>query len=300
MMREYSLMDSGIIFKSLSGFYYVVNGTETAQCRARGRFRHENLSPLVGDKVSVIMTSNSEGIIDEILPRRNAFSRPPVANVDNMVIIVSEAPPVTDTFLIDCMTAAAENSDVDPIICINKCDIASGDSLYEIYSASGFRTFQVSAATGLGIDRFMENLQGTISVFTGNSGVGKSSLINRLCPGTGLKTGGISDKLGRGRHTTRHVELLEISADTFIADTPGFSVFDTDSAKLVDQEQLQYVFREFTPYIHSCRFTGCSHTQEIGCAVLDAVSSGKIPASRHKSYVRIYRQLQQRKPWENK
>ena len=293
-------MDNGTIIKSLSGFYYVANGGETARCRARGRFRHENIIPLVGDRVSVTMTSKGEGVVDQILPRRNYFSRPPVANVDHMVLIVSEAIPVSDPYVIDCMTAAAEHSGVEAVICINKCDLIDSGRLYDIYSRSGFKTIKVSAETGMGMEELLETIEGKISVFSGNSGVGKSSILNRLCPHLELKTGEVSEKLGRGRHTTRHVELMDIGSGTYIADTPGFSSFDVEGADLTDVSQLQYAFHDFSPYLHQCRYTGCSHTKEAGCAVLEAISEGAIQRSRHNSYVRLYKQLEQYKPWKNK
>lgn len=294
-------MDKGIIFKSLSGFYYVTDGKETVRCRARGRFRHENISPLVGDYVEITMDTKTDGVVDKILPRRNSFSRPPISNIDYMVIVVSEASPVTDPFLIDCMTAVASYSNVEVIICINKCDINAGEKLYEIYNKSGFKTFKVSAKTGAGIDELLFALKGKISVFTGNSGVGKSSILNRISPELSITTGEISKKLGRGRHTTRHVELMKISNNTFIGDTPGFSSFDTDRSLLSNPAELQYAFPDFAPYIDLCKFTGCSHTREKGCAVLQAVSNGSIVKSRHDSYVRIYaKQLEQYRPWEDK
>jgi ribosome biogenesis GTPase len=290
-------MDNGIIFKALSGFYYVKNGDETVACRARGRFRHDKQSPLVGDKVTITAQVDS-GIIESILPRKNSFSRPQVANIDQMVIIAANTIPVTDPFLIDRMTAIAEHSGAEVIICINKCDIDSGDELFDIYTRSGFKTVRTSAVTGEGISELRDLLRGNVSVFTGNSGVGKSSILNALDGSFFIQVGEVSEKLGRGRHTTRHIELFSTSDGAIIADTPGFSSFDIDRMDLTSADELQYAFHEFAPYIPNCRFTGCAHIKEKGCAVLGAVKDGAIVSSRHRSYVRLYEQLKAIPDWE--
>lgn len=288
----------GTILKALSGFYYVQCGEELITTRARGKFRYKKITPLVGDRVAITVQYDGSGSLDEILPRRNFFQRPAVANIDQMVIICSGAIPVTDPFLVDRITALAESKNCEPIICINKWDLVQAEELYEIYTAAGFHTIKVSAETGLGIEELRGLLAGKVSAFTGNSGVGKSSILNALQPDFGIATGEISEKLGRGRHTTRHVELFEVSGG-LIADTPGFSAFDTDRGEIREKEVLQHTFREFKPYLDQCRFIGCAHVKEKGCAVLAALKAGDIQPSRHRSYVRLYELAKENKPWEN-
>ena len=288
----------GTILKALSGFYYVQCGDELITTRARGKFRYKKITPLVGDRVAITVQDDGSGSLDEILPRRNFFQRPAVANIDQMVIICSGAIPVTDPFLVDRITALAESKNCEPIICINKWDLVQAEELFEIYTAAGFHTIKVSAETGLGIEELRGLLAGKVSAFTGNSGVGKSSILNALQPDFGIATGEISEKLGRGRHTTRHVELFEVSGG-LIADTPGFSAFDTDRGEIREKEVLQHTFREFKPYLDQCRFIGCAHVKEKGCAVLAALKAGDIQPSRHRSYVRLYELAKENKPWEN-
>ncbi len=288
----------GTILKALSGFYYVQCGEELITTRARGKFRYKKITPLVGDRVAITVQEDGSGSLDEILPRRNFFQRPAVANIDQMVIICSGAIPVTDPFLVDRITALAESKDCEPIICINKWDLVQAEELYEIYTAAGFHTIKVSAETGMGIEELRGLLAGKVSAFTGNSGVGKSSILNALEPDFGIATGEISEKLGRGRHTTRHVELFSVSGG-LIADTPGFSAFDTDKGEIREKEVLQHTFREFKPYLDQCRFIGCAHVKEKGCAVLAALKAGDIQPSRHRSYVRLYELAKENKPWEN-
>ena len=290
--------DAGVILKALSGFYYVKSDDRMISCRARGKFRYQKLSPLVGDRVEFTALEDGKGILDAILPRKNEFQRPAVANVDQLVIIASGAVPVTDPFLIDRIVSLAESKTCEPIICINKWDLVQAEELYDIYASSGFTTLKVSAATGEGIPVLQELTRGKISAFTGNSGVGKSSILNVLEPDFHLPVGEVSDKLGRGRHTTRHVELFGLKQGGLIADTPGFSAFDTEKMELRNKDELQYTFREFAPYLDRCRFAGCAHIKEKGCAVLEALSKGKIQPSRHSSYVRLYEQAKQQKPWE--
>ena len=250
----------GTIRKALSGFYYVQTEQTLVTCRARGKFRYQKVTPLVGDRVAIALQPDGSGSLVEILPRRNAFQRPAVANLDQLVIIASGAVPVS-------------------------------------YRAAGIPALPVSAVTGLGIDQLRGLLAGKISAFTGNSGVGKSSLLNALDPAFGLATGEISEKLGRGRHTTRHVELFPL-AGGLIADTPGFSAFDQEKGEdPVEQEALARSFREFRPYLGQCRFVGCAHVKEQGCAVLAARDAGKIVPSRHESYVRLYELARENKPW---
>ena len=288
----------GIIFKALSGFYYVKADEKTVECKARGRFRREKITPLVGDRVIFQEAGNGKGVIDEICPRRNTFIRPPVANIELMVIVVSEAVPVTDPFLIDRVTAIAAHNGCESVICVNKCDLEDGARLDAIYRAAGFRTIRLSAATGEGIEELSKVIAGRICAFTGNSGVGKSSILNALEPAFDLQVGDVSQKLGRGRHTTRHVELFQLKNGAIIADTPGFSSFDTEKMDLVLKEELPYCFPDFSDYLGQCRFTNCAHVKEAGCAVLAALDRGEIQPTRHASYVRLYDQLRQFNEWE--
>ena len=291
----------GIIFKALSGFYYVDDGSGTiTACRGRGKLRHEKITPLVGDRVEFTPVDNGQGALDAILPRKNQFARPAVANIDQLVIIASQSIPVTDPFLIDRVIAIAEGNHCESIVCINKCDLDAAEELYQTYRAAGFPTLRVSAETGEGLEELSGAIAGKVSTFTGNSGVGKSSILNALEPGFRLQVGEVSDKLGRGRHTTRHVELFRLRSGAIVADTPGFSSFDTEEIELRRPEELQYTFREFAPYLEQCRFTGCSHVKEKGCAVLAAVKAGEIAPSRHASYVRLYQQAKEVPEWERK
>ena len=291
----------GIILKALSGFYYVDGGDgELIACRGRGKFRHQKIVPLVGDRVRFTPLEPGTGILDEILPRKNEFQRPAVANIDQLVVIASGAIPVTDPFLIDRVVSIAEGRGCESVICINKCDLDGADELYETYTKAGFTTLRVSAETGEGIDQLAAVIAGKVSAFTGNSGVGKSSILNALEPDFRLQVGEVSDKLGRGRHTTRHVELFRLSSGAIVADTPGFSSFDTEGMELRRPEELQYTFREFAPYLDQCRFIGCAHVKEKGCAVLAALNEGKIAPSRHASYVRLYEQAKEVPEWERK
>ncbi len=288
---------TGVIQCALSGFYDVYAQGTLTRCRARGRFRHEKLIPLVGDRVEFTPLGGGMGSLDAVLPRKNAFRRPAVANMDQMVIVASAAIPITDPFLIDRVSALAECRDCLPVICVNKCDLEPGDALADIYRQVGYPTFAVSAATGEGLPALARQLAGRVSVFTGNSGVGKSSLLNALGRELSIATGEVSKKLGRGRHTTRHVELFRLGEDALAADTPGFAAFDAQE-ELGQPEELENAFREFAPYLGGCRFTGCAHVKEQGCAVLEAVQAGEIPMSRHQSYVRLYEAAKAVRPWE--
>ena len=294
-------MIEGRIQKALSGFYYVDTGSEVLTCRARGKFRKDGVSPLVGDRVEVRELGNGEGFVERICPRKNAFARPAVANIDQLVIIGSGAIPKTDPFLIDRVAAIAALKGCEAIILLNKCDLDRADDLYDLYRAAGFQTLRVSAETGEGLEELKPLIAGKLSAFTGNSGVGKSSILNALDPAFDLKVGEISEALGRGRHTTRHVELFKLSCGAEIVDSPGFSSFETDELNLEWKRRLPETFREFAPYLGQCRFVGCSHTKEKGCAVLEAVCRGDIQKKRHESYLRLYEELKPLKDWqENK
>ncbi len=293
-------MPEGLIIKSLGGFYYVRCGSDTVACRARGRFRLDGTSPLVGDRVELDITEPGSGYITAVLPRRNFFIRPAAANLDYLVIMCANVNPVTAPFLVDRVAVIACHAGVGVIVCVNKCDMDPGNELFEIYSKSGFKVLRTSARTGQGVPELMALIRGRVSAFTGNSGVGKSSLLNAIEPRFNAAVGEVSDKLGRGRHTTRHVELFELGGGTYIADTPGFASFDLTQMSPIKKEELQYAFPDFAPFLSCCRFDDCAHIREPGCAVLEAVRDGIIHPSRHESYVRLYDIVSQFKDWEKK
>ena len=293
-------MSRGRIEKALSGFYYVNTGAETLQCRARGKFRREGVSPLVGDRVEVRELGGGEGFVEAIEERRNVFSRPAAANIDQLVILASAAIPVTEPYLIDRIASIAAVKGCDVLLCLNKCDLDPAEELYSIYSRSAIPVLRISAETGEGLDALRQAIAGKLNAFTGNSGVGKSSVLNALLPELHLPVGEVSKALGRGRHTTRHVELFPLGGGTYVIDTPGFSSFDTEEMDLELKEHLPETFPEFAPYVNDCRFTGCTHTKEKGCRVLQAVKDGDIPASRHRSYLRLFQELKDVQPWQKK
>ena len=293
-------MADGVISKALSGFYYVSYEGGLLECKARGRFRLDGTSPLVGDRVQCSLDQHGKGRIDKVEPRRNWFIRPAVANIDAMVFVAANANPVTDPFLVDRVSVIAADADCQLILCINKADIDPGDALYNTFSAAGFTVVRTSAETGQGMEELRAAIDGKICAFTGNSGVGKSSILNKLLPGAAIPTGAVSEKLGRGKHTTRHVELYSLGGGTYVADTPGFASFDVEMMNPIPKEQLQYDFVDFAPYLGCCRFNDCAHLKEPGCAVTQALDQGKLMPSRYRSYVRLYELSAQHKSWEIK
>ena len=290
----------GIITKALSGFYYVESENVLYECKARGSFRKSGLSPWVGDRGEFDITDREKGVVNNVYERKNLLLRPTVANIDTLFIVSSFQTPAPNAFIIDKITAIAVYNNIEPIIVFNKCDMGDFGEFKAIYEKSGFKTYVVSAEEGIGIKELENEMQNSVSAFTGNSGVGKSSILNHILGENLIATGEVSDKLGRGRHTTRHTELYKLKNGGFIADTPGFSSLELDFTDYELKEKLQYCFSDFEDFLGVCRFSSCSHTKESGCAVIEAVENGKIQKTRHESYVQLFDELKDLKPWDNK
>lgn len=288
-----------LIMKSTAGFYYVRSEDgEITECRARGVFRKQKISPLVGDRVTVEINGDS-GTVANICERKNFLVRPPVANLDKLIIVSSVVEPQPNLFIIDKLTAMAVDKGIEPVVVFSKDDLADAGEYVEIYSRAGIQSFSVSSVTGEGIDRLRGVFENSVCALTGNTGVGKSSVLNALDPELSLATAHISNKLGRGRHTTRTVELYEMCGG-FIADTPGFSSLDFENIEIIVKENLQFCFPEFEEYIGKCKFVSCAHLCEKGCRICEAVKDGKIPSTRHESYRMMYDEVKDYKEWENK
>ena len=290
---------TGRIVRSISGFYDVQTGQGVVTCRGRGSLRKNQESPLTGDMVEITV-ENGKGMVEKILPRKNRFIRPAVANVDALVVFAANVNPVTEPFLIDRVSAIAGDQEVAVYIVINKCDLDPAIDLSRIYENAGFPVIVASAETGEGVEALRKLITGKLTAFTGNTGVGKSSMLNKLCPRLNLATGEVSEKLGRGRHTTRHVELYCLGEDTYVADTPGFASFDTEQMDVILKDNLQYAFGDFGPYLGQCQFHDCSHRKEPGCAVRQAAEQGDIEKTRYESYLRLYEKSSHIKEWEMK
>ena len=288
---------TGIIMKITGGFYYVEAAESVYECKARGVFRKRSMSPLVGDVVDITVPDDGYCSIDRIHERRNSLVRPALANLDNLMIISSVKEPDVNLYLIDKMTAAAVNKEITPIVVFSKSDLAQTDDLVEIYRKVNIPAFSFSSADNRGLDEIKAVLKDKVTAFCGNSGVGKSTLLNALFPELSLQTGEISDKLGRGRHTTRTVELFKKHGG-YIADTPGFSTVDIERFELIRKDELKFAFPEFDEYFGTCQFNSCNHVCEKGCRVLKAVEEGIIPQSRHDSYVRMYNEVKDIKEWQ--
>ena len=288
-------MNQGRIVKALSGFYDVDLGDRVVTCKARGRLRKSEQSPLVGDMAVI-----DQGMVQEILPRRNWFVRPAVANLDLLILLASEVIPVTEPFLIDRITAIAGDQNVPVAIVVNKTDLSGEGPLTRIYRHAGYQVIPTSAVTGQGIEELRALITGKVVALSRNSGVGKSSVLNRLAPELHLPTGEVSEKLGRGRHTTRHIQLFTLPGNTYVADTPGFSSFDTEQMEWILKENLPYAFPDFAPYLGKCQFHDCAHRKEPGCAVTEALRRGDIEPTRYESYEKLFDLAAARKPWEQK
>lgn len=289
---------NGIITKITGGFYYVEADTCLYECKARGVFRKRGCTPLVGDYVTIdVPEGDGYCSVVSIKERKNSLVRPALANLDVLIIVSSVVEPAVNTYIIDKMICAAVDKGIEPVVVFSKTDLSPCDEYLEIYRKAGIRAIEYSSVTNKGLEEIKEVLKSGISAFSGNSGVGKSTLLNALFPELSLKTGEISDKLGRGRHTTRTVELFKCY-DGYVADTPGFSTVDLDRYEIIRKDDLQYCFPEFSDYIGECKFTSCAHVCEKGCAVIEAVENGIIPVSRHESYVRMYNEVKDLKDWQ--
>ncbi len=294
-------MIDGRIIKGIGGFYYVKTADGVYECKARGVFRKQKITPLVGDFVSVTINEKAENTIDEIKERKNFLVRPPLANLDTLFIVSSVVDPSINTGVIDRIAAIAEFKHIEPIIVLTKIDLDSGYSRHrDLYSKAGFKVIICNNKSGEGSDEIKAMLEGKTSAFTGNTGVGKSSLLNCIDPRLSVETGETSKKLGRGRHTTRHCELFEINGG-YVADTPGFSSVDFERCDRILKDDLPYCFREFEPYLSECKFqTNCAHINDKGCAVVQAVNDGIISVSRHQSYIDLYNEVKDIKEWQIK
>lgn len=293
---------TGLIIKALSGFYYVQCGAELIECHARGVFKNRGQQVFVGDTAVVEMTDDGKGYVVEIGQRKNFLARPPLANIDQLVMVISTCDPPPNSFVTDKLIAIAERKGIEPVLVFTKKDVVDSREFARVYRHAGFVTLEVSNATGEGIDKVKKLLAGKISAFSGNSGVGKSSLLNRIDSRFAIPVGETSKKLGRGRHTTRHVELFALENGGYAADTPGFSAVDIAHNEQMLKEELAGCFREFAPYTcGKCRWAECSHTaKEQGCAVLEALQDGKIEPTRYESYVSMWNNVKDLKEWELK
>jgi len=303
------LITTGKILSCRGGFYYVETPSGTAECRARGIFRRTGEAPLAGDTVEIAPADETaslskaglpQGNVERILPRRNSLARPPLANLDCLGLAVSMRDPAPNLLVLDKLLAIAEQSGIPPLLIFTKTDLDAADRLTRIYAAAGYPMFTVSIYHPETADPLRRFLAGKTAAVIGNSGAGKSSLLNLLFPALALETGGISQKLGRGRHTTRVTELHPLPDGGYIADTPGFSSVDIVETQPIPKDQLPFCFPEFAPYLGRCRFTSCSHTTEKGCAVLEAVAAGHIARERHETYVAMFNEVKDRREWQTK
>ena len=288
------MQQNGIILKGIGGFYYVETAFGVFECKAKGRFRKERVTPLAGDRVTITVRDGEDNTIDEILPRKNVLRRPPVANVDQLILVVSTVSPVPNPLVIDRLTVIAEKNAIQPVLVFSKGDLASVQPLLDVYKTTGYPVLLNTQ-----LDELKALLRGKTSAFTGNSGVGKSTLINALDPALALATNEISEKLGRGKHTTRQAEIFHV-ADGLVIDTAGFSSLDVLPDERIKKEDLALFFPAFQPGLGLCRFTSCAHVGEKGCKICEMVAAGEISESRHRSYVTMYEDAKAINPWEMK
>ena len=287
----------GVVIKGVGGNYDVACEGEILRCRASAKIKHQKNLLAAGEYVELRLTDDG-GYITERLPRRNGLIRPAIANIDQLVILCSQAPPVTDPYLIDKVTVVALYQGIQPIILLNKSDLHESGDLYDAYQKAGFPVIRASAVTGEGVQEITDLLAGKISAFTGNSAIGKSSILNRIDSRFGLQVGDMSEKIARGRHTTRHVELLRLENGGLVADTPGFSTFDAVRMEKLTKDNLQQFFPEIDRFFAQCRFTDCKHIKEPGCVVREAVERGEIAKSRYESYCMLYEEVAAQKLWK--
>lgn len=287
----------GQIIKGIGGLYTVRTDNSTITCKAKGKFRKERITPLVGDYVTVSVNGNDENVIEEIEERKNKLVRPPVANIDKLIIVISVAKPMPNTAVIDKMTVLAEKNSIKPVIVITKTDLMDAENLKNIYNTTGYNVYTFSDLNNSSTEEIIKEFDNCLCAFTGNSGVGKTTLINALSGGLNLETGEISDKLGRGRHTTRQAEIFKIG-NGYVIDTAGFSSIDFVDDNKILAEDLQYYFYEFSDYINQCKFTGCSHMGDKGCKICEMVENGLISQSRYESYKLMYNELKSIKKWQ--
>lgn len=293
-------MEKGLIIKSLGGFFYVkLTDGRIISCRAKGGFRNSGETPFVGDRVDIRIVSEelSEGYVEKIYPRKNKIVRPPVANIDRLIIVSALKAPAPDTVFIDKMTVMCEHYGITPIICFNKTDLKDGEKIASEYRSTGYSVYLTSASEGRGIDELRALIGEGITAVAGFSGVGKSSILNGIKDEKISETGSVSKKLSRGKHTTRHTELFELKENCYIADTPGFSGLSIES---LTKEELPELFSEFVPYSKECKFCDCVHIGEKACGIKKAVEEGKIPSFRYESYVNFYNILKDINDWERK
>ncbi len=276
-------MLTGHIIKAISGFYYVENNQKIYQCKARGKFRKDDQKPLVGDLCDFTIENTNEGYIRKLYPRKNYLVRPPICNIDQALLVFSAKEPDMNTLLLNRFLAIIEHHHIEPIICITKIDLLDNDDIYQImkpYETAGYRIYYISSLTKQGVDHIKPIFKDKVTVFTGQSGVGKSSLLNALDIHLHIETNEISKALGRGKHTTRHVELLEMY-DGYVADTPGFSSLDMT----MEPVELAHSYHDFRELSHNCKFRECLHDSEPHCAVKQAVEDGKISKERYEHYL---------------
>lgn len=289
----------GCILKGIGGFYYVETSEGIFECKAKGKFRKERLVPVAGDTVEITLRESQENTIDAIRERKNKLVRPPVANIDKLMIVVSVISPLPNPLIVDKLTVIAERNNIEPVIVITKSDLDEGKAheLFDTYSSTGYRTYMFSSEDKRNIDLIRAEFTGCLTALTGNSGAGKSTLLNSIDEKLDLPTGEISNKLGRGRHTTRQAEIFHV-ADGLVIDSAGFSSIEFSGENLFLANELQFCFKEFGKYISDCKFNGCCHINTKGCAVINAVENGLISKSRYDSYLAMFDELKNIKSWQ--